>query len=108
MPKFAIEKITAIEEKELAKEGQQKLALMDDAEAGVYRNVNLATYRAWDFGRYLIGAKEKIGLGLFEAWRNSRFPKVHERKARRCQELFSLNSERTELSALSERAINKW
>ncbi|HUE41421.1 MAG TPA: hypothetical protein VMO75_05795 [Chthoniobacterales bacterium] len=81
---------------------------MDRAEASVYRNVNLANYRAWDFGRYLVSAKQQIGHGIFEQWRKTRFPSVHERKARRCQELFSANANRTELSDFSERVLKGW
>src|SRR6266568_3846005 len=108
MHENTIQKITADRVKQLAKEGQELLGLMNQAEASVYRNVNLANYRAWEFGRFLTRAKHELGHGLFIPWRNATFPKIHERKAQRCQELFANNSNATVLSDLSDRLLKKW
>jgi hypothetical protein len=81
---------------------------MNEAEASVYRNVNLANYRAWEFGRFLTRAKHELGHGLFSHWRKATFPKIHERKAQRCQELFANNSNATVLSDFSDRSLKKW
>ena len=77
-------------------------------EAGVYRNVNLANYRAWEFGRFLMRAKDEIGHGRFQTWRASAFSKLNQKKAERCQELFTRNSKTTVLSLLNETALNQW
>jgi hypothetical protein len=98
----------AIQAKRLSKEGCRLLELMNEAEDSVYRNVNLANYRAWRFGKFLAGAKAELGHGRFTIWRAATFPNVHERKAQRCQELFAKNSKATELSDFSESAIRKW
>ena len=108
MQTITTEKITAARAKQLAKEGRQLAELMDEAEGSVYRSVNLANYRAWRFGKYLISAKDEIGHGLFTEWRESTFPKIHERKAQRCQELFNKNPNATELSDLSESSLERW
>ena len=108
MQENIIQKITANRAKQLAKEGRALLGLMNKAEASVYRNVNLANYRAWEFGRFLTRAKHELGHGLFIPWRNATFPKIHERKAQRCQELFANNSNATVLSDLSDRLLKKW
>jgi hypothetical protein len=108
MHENTIQKITADRVKQLAKEGQELLGLMNQAEASVYRNVNLANYRAWEFGRFLMRAKHEIGHGLFRHWRNATFPKIHERKAERCQKLFANNSDATVLSDFSDRSLKKW
>lgn len=105
MQTSTIEKVDA---KELAQRGQQLVSLMDEAESGVYRNVNLANYRAWEFGRYLSSAKEQIGHGNFDTWRKSAFPKLHERKAQRCHELYRNNSKATELSDLKDSSLDRW
>ena len=81
---------------------------MNEAEASVYRNVNLANYRAWHFGKLLADAKAELGHGRFTIWRAATFPNVHERKAQRCQELFAKNSKATELSDFSESTVSKW
>jgi hypothetical protein len=91
--------------KQLAKEGRRLFDLMNEAEASVYRAVNLANYRAWQFGKFLLRAKEEIGHGLFLQWREQAFPKIHERKLYRCQELFSKNPNVTELSVLNQRSL---
>jgi len=52
MQQKKIQKITADRAKQLAKEGHELFELMNEAEASVYRNVNLANYRAWEFGRF--------------------------------------------------------
>ena len=98
----------AIQAKRLSKEGCRLLELMNEAEASVYRNVNLANYRAWRFGKFLAVAKAELGHGRFTIWRAATFPNVHERKAQRCQELFAKNSKATELSDFSESTIRKW
>jgi hypothetical protein len=108
MQQKKIQKITADRAKQLAKEGQELFDLMNEAEASVYRNVNLANYRAWEFGRFLTRAKHELGHGLFIPWRNATFPNIHERKAQRCQELFAKNSNATVLSDFSERSLKKW
>jgi len=108
MQEKTIQKATANRTKQLAKEGQELLDLMNKAEASVYRNVNLANYRAWEFGRFVTRAKHELGHGLFIHWRNATFPKIHERKAQRCQELFANNSNATVLSDLSDRSLKKW
>ena len=108
MHENTIQKITADRAKQLAKEGQELFDLMNEAEASVYRNVNLANYRAWEFGRFLTRAKHELGHGLFIPWRNATFPNIHERKAQRCQELFAKNSNATVLSDFSERSLKKW
>lgn len=108
MQAITTEKITAARARQIAKDGLQLVQLMDSAEGTVYRNINLANYRAWQFGKYLIGAKDEIGHGVFTEWRAATFPKVHERKARRCQELFTKNANRTELSDLSEQSLERW
>jgi hypothetical protein len=100
--------IEKVDPKHLATDGQKLLALMDEAESGVYRNVNLANYRAWEFGRYLARAKEQIGHGNFETWRKSAFPKVHERKIQRCHQLYRDNSKVTVLSLLNDQALDRW
>ena len=92
----------------LSKEGLRLLELMNEAEASVYRNVNLANYRAWYFGKFLVRAKSELGHGLFSLWRAATFANVHERKAQRCQELFIKNPKATELSDLSDQALKKW
>jgi hypothetical protein len=98
----------AAQARRLSREGSRLLELMNEAEASVYRNVNLANYRAWHFGKFLARAKAELGHGRFTIWRAATFPNVHERKAQRCQELFAKNSNATELSDLSERSIAKW
>jgi hypothetical protein len=98
----------AIQAKQLSKEGCRLLELMNEAEASVYRNVNLANYHAWRFGKFLAGAKAALGHGRFTIWRAATFPNVHERKAQRCQELFAKNSKATELSDFSESTVRKW
>jgi hypothetical protein len=108
MHENTIQKVTADRAKQLAKEGQELLDLMNKAEASVYRNVNLANYRAWEFGRFLTRAKHELGHGLFSHWRNATLPKIHERKAQRCQELFANNSNATVLSDFSDRSLKKW
>jgi len=77
----------AIQAKRLSKEGCRRLELMNEAEASVYRAVNLANYRAWHFGKFLAEAKAQLGYGRFTIWRAATFPNVHERKAQRCMEL---------------------
>lgn len=108
MQENTIQKVPGNRAKQLAKEGQELLGLMNKAEASVYRNVNLANYRAWEFGRFLTRAKHELGHGLFSHWRKATFPKIHERKAQRCQELFANNSNATVLSDFSERSLKKW
>ena len=108
MQENIIQKVTADRAKQLAKEGRALLGLMNKAEASVYRNVNLANYRAWELGGFLTRAKQELGHGLFIPWRNATFPKIHERKAQRCQELFANNSNATVLSDLSDRSLKKW
>jgi hypothetical protein len=108
MQENTIQKVTADRAKQRAKQGQELLDLMNKAEASVYRNVNLANYRAWEFGRFLTRAKHELGHGLFSHWRNATFPKVHERKSQRCQELFANNSNATVLSDFSDRSLKKW
>lgn len=98
----------ALQARRLSKEGCYLLELMNEAEASVYRNVNLANYRAWHFGKFLARAKAELGHGRFTIWRAATFPNVHERKAQRCQELFAKNSKATVLSDLSERSLAKW
>ena len=98
----------AIQAKRLSKEGCRRLELMNEAEASVYRNVNLANYRAWHFGKFLADAKALLGHGRFTIWRAATFPNVHERKAQRCQELFAKNSKATELSDFSESTVRNW
>jgi len=102
------EKQLAVRAKRLSKEGYHLLELMNEAEASVYRNVNLANYHAWHFGKFLASAKAELGHGRFTIWRGATFPNVHERKAQRCQELFAKNSKATELSDFSERSLAKW
>jgi len=108
MQQKKIQKITADHAKQLAKEGHELFDLMNEAEASVYRNVNLANYRAWEFGRFLTRAKHELGHGLFIPWRNATFPNIHERKAQRCQELFANNPNATVLSDFSGRSLKKW
>src|SRR5438874_3105685 len=108
MQEKKIQKVTADRAKQLAREGQELFDLMNEAEASVYRNVNIANYRAWEFGRFLTLAKQELGHGLFNHWRNATFPKIHERKAQRCQELFAKNSNATVLSDLSDQSLKKW
>src|SRR5438067_69329 len=98
----------AVLARRLSKEGCRLLELMNEAEASVYRNVNLANYRAWRFGKFLASAKAELGHGHFTIWRAATFPNVHERKAQRCQELFAKNSKATELSDFSDRSMTKW
>lgn len=98
----------ALQAKRLSKEGCRLLELMNEAEASVYRNVNLASYRAWHFGKFLAEAKAELGHGRFTIWRAATFPNVHERKAQRCMELFAKNSNATELSDFSESTVSKW
>jgi len=69
---------------------------------------NLANYRAWEFGRFLYTAKHELGHGQFRQWSNATFPKIHERKAQRCQELFANNPNATLLSDFSDRSLKKW
>jgi hypothetical protein len=102
------EKKLALQAQRLSKEGCRLLELMNEAEASVYRNVDLANYRAWRFGKFLGGAKAELGHGRFTIWRAATFPNVHERKAQRCQELFAKNSKATVLSDFSESTISKW
>ena len=102
------EKQLAVLARRLSKEGCRLLELMNEAEASVYRNVNLANYRAWRFGKFLASAKAELGHGQFTIWRAATFQNVHERKAQRCQELFAKNSNATELSDFSDRSIAKW
>jgi hypothetical protein len=66
----------ALQAKRLSKEGCRRLELMNEAEASVYRNVNLANYRAWRFGKFLAGAKAELGHGRFTIWRAATFPNV--------------------------------
>ena len=108
MQQKKIQKITADRAKQLAKEGHELFDLMNEAEASVYRNVNLANYRAWEFGRFLTRAKHELGHGLYIPWRNATFPNIHERKAQRCQELFASNPNATVLSDFSDRSLKKW
>ena len=108
MQENIIQKVTADRAKQLAKEGRALLGLMNKAEASVYRNVNLANYRAWELGGFLTRAKQELGHGRFRHWRNANFPRIHERKAERCQELFANNSNATVLSDLSDRSLKKW
>jgi hypothetical protein len=108
MQQKKIQKITADRAKQLAKEGHELFELMNEAEASVYRNVNLANYRAWEFGRFLTRVKHELGHGVFIPWRNATFPNIHERKAQRCQELFAKNPNATVLSDLSEQSLQKW
>jgi hypothetical protein len=108
MQQKGIQKITADRAKQLAKEGHELFDLMNEAEASVYRNVNLANYRAWEFGRFLTRVKHELGHGLYSPWRNATFPNIHERKAQRCQELFANNPSATVLSDLSGRSLKKW
>jgi hypothetical protein len=108
MQQKKIQKITADRAKQLAKEGHKLFDLMNEAEASVYRNVNLANYRAWEFGRFLTRAKHELGHGLYIPWRNATFPNIHERKAQRCQELFANNPNATVLSDFSGRSLKKW
>jgi hypothetical protein len=102
------EKELAVRARRLSKEGCRLLELMNEAEVSVYRNVNLANYRVWHFGKFLARAKAELGHGQFTIWRAATFPNVHERKAQRCQELFAKNSKATELSDFSDRSIAKW
>jgi len=100
--------IEKVNPKSLAEAGQKLIALMGEAESGVYRNVNLSNYRAWEFGRYLSSAKEQIGHGNFETWRKNSFPKLKDGKAQRCQELFRNNSKASELRLLTDDTLDRW
>src|SRR5437867_2891484 len=70
------EKQLAVRAKRLSKEGYHLLELMNVAEASVYRNVNLANYHAWHFGKFLASAKAELGHGRFTIWRGATFPNV--------------------------------
>src|SRR5262245_10686459 len=108
MRENTIQKLTTDRAKQLAREGRTLLGLMNKAETSVYRNVNLANYHSWQFGRFLSRSKHVLGHGFFIPWRNAKFPKIHERKAQRCQELFANNSDATVLSDFSDKSLKKW
>jgi hypothetical protein len=99
---------TSADIRKLTREAKARYAAMNEAEASVYRNVNLSNYYAWLFGKFLHRAKDTLGHGSFSVWRSETFPRLHERKAQRCQELYARNSNATELTDLSERALEKF
>ena len=94
--------------KSLTNAAKKAFAAMNEAEASVYRDVNLAAYRAWKFGKILIATKEKMEHGVFTTWRAASFPKISERAIYRCQELYVKNSKLPELAVLNDVTLKKF